>query len=256
MVKALQTERSSCWMEESTACSRQMRRLPTDPTKMIRFNKDKQEIICYKSNQSSTPSQTRDLDPHLNRDDFQQEVCLHTAMFVLSWYAETELYPDRLFPAFYWATSHSMTTMWFYEWRAGLLSGDKLYSKTNKDLLVIKKTLNSHCTSSNILQMRYSIFGSKVRSTIKFGCLSWTYTTTESRAWICGLPKLKTKSFDPLLTWTIPFWSNSNRVSRPCVPFMLSAPVSVMPRLLSPVAEQQRGHFTSSPDGYSATKGA
>lgn len=34
---------------------------------MIRLNKDKHGIICYKSNQSSVPTQTRDLDPHLNK---------------------------------------------------------------------------------------------------------------------------------------------------------------------------------------------
>lgn len=52
-----------------TACSRQTRRLATDPGKTIRLNKGKHGIICYKSNQSCAPTQTRDLDPHLNKQD-------------------------------------------------------------------------------------------------------------------------------------------------------------------------------------------
>lgn len=52
-----------------TACSRQTHRLATDPGKMIRLNKDKHGIICCKSNQSSEPTQMRDLDPYLNKPD-------------------------------------------------------------------------------------------------------------------------------------------------------------------------------------------
>lgn len=55
--------------KNQTACRRQTHRLAADPGKMIRLNKDKHGIICYKSNQSHEPTQMRDLDPHLNKLD-------------------------------------------------------------------------------------------------------------------------------------------------------------------------------------------
>lgn len=55
--------------KNQTACGRQTPRLATDPGKMIRLNKDKHGIICYKSNQSCAPTQRRDLDPHPNKLD-------------------------------------------------------------------------------------------------------------------------------------------------------------------------------------------
>lgn len=73
-----------------TACSWQTHRPAVDLGKTIGLNKDKHRIICYKSNQSSEPTQMRDLDPHRNKADIRKHAaksaCLHMALFVLcSW---------------------------------------------------------------------------------------------------------------------------------------------------------------------------